>query len=70
MRALPLLALVLTACAPAPAAAAPTTAPPNPITVCTNQLTYWAGEQLRGAPDVGFDYQHMGLTAAHAVCRL
>ena len=28
---------------------APTTAPPDPVTVCTNQLTYWAGEQLRGA---------------------
>jgi type IV pilus biogenesis protein CpaD/CtpE len=66
MRALALLVLVLAACAPAPAPAAPTTVPPDPITVCTNQLTYWAGEQLRGARDVGFDYQHMGLTAAQA----
>ena len=38
----------------------------NAVAVCTNQLTYWAGEQLRGAPDIGFDYQHMGLTAAQA----
>ena len=37
---------------------------PDPVTVCTNQLTYWAGEQLRGAPDGGFDYQEMGLSHA------
>ena len=65
-----LLALLLAACAPAPTpvapAASPTTARPDAVTVCTNQLTYWAGEQLRGAPDIGFDYQHMGLTAAQA----
>jgi hypothetical protein len=62
--------LLVTACAPAPTStpppAAPTTARPDPVTVCANQLTYWAGEQLRGAQDVGFDYQHMGLTAAQA----
>lgn len=58
--------LLVTACTPAPTPAAPTTARPDPVTVCTTQLTYWAGEQLRGGPDVGFDYQHMGLTAAQA----
>jgi hypothetical protein len=52
---------------PTPAAApAPTSAAPDPVTVCTSQLTYWAGEQLRGAPDAGFDYQEMGLTNAQA----
>ena len=42
-------------------------APPAPVrpdraTVCATQLTYWAGEDLRGA-DSGFDYQEMGLTS-------
>lgn len=45
------------------AAPAPQPARPDPVQVCTNQLTYWAGEQLRGAPDQGYDYQHMGLTS-------
>jgi hypothetical protein len=49
--------------APATAAAA---ASPDPVTVCANQLVYWAGEQLRGAPDGGLDYQEMGLTSAQA----
>ena len=50
--------------APAAPSAPPT--PPDPIAVCTNQLTYWAGEQLRGAPDAGLDYQEMALTSAQA----
>jgi hypothetical protein len=37
---------------------------PDPVAACTDQLTYWAGEELRGAPDAGFDYQEMGLTGA------
>jgi hypothetical protein len=41
----------------------PAQRPPDPVEVCTDQLVYWAGEELRSAPDVGFDYQHMGLTA-------
>jgi hypothetical protein len=28
-----------------------------------DQLEYWAGENLRRAPDQAYDYQHMGLTA-------
>jgi hypothetical protein len=32
----------------------------DPVTVCTNQLVYWAGAQLRGEDDGG-DYQHHGL---------
>ncbi len=44
----------------------PDPARPGPTTVCTNQLTHWAGEDLRGAPDAGFDYQHRGLTGAQA----
>jgi hypothetical protein len=62
-----LAALALAGCAGAPPAApaAPSRPPaPDPVTVCTNQLTYWAGEQLRGAPDGGFDYQEMGLSHA------
>jgi hypothetical protein len=66
-----LAAAVLAGCAPAaspqappPAAAPATTPPPDPVTVCANQLTYWAGEELRGAPDAGFDYQEMGLSHA------
>ena len=61
--------VLLAGCAAAaPAAPAPVTTaatpPPDPVTVCTNQLTYWAGEELRGAPDAGFDYQEMGLSHA------
>jgi hypothetical protein len=63
-----LLVGVAGGCAPAPiTTAAPVTAPspplPDPVTACTSQLTYWAGEQLRGA-DAGYDYQEMGLTSA------
>ncbi len=59
---------VVGGCVPAPTTvAAPATTQsrprPDPVTVCTNQLTYWAGEQLRGV-DAGYDYQEMGLTAA------
>lgn len=60
------VAAVLTGCAPAPAPAPAAPPPPDPVTVCTNQLTYWAGEQLRGAPDGGLDYQEMGLTGAQS----
>lgn len=35
----------------------------DPLTSCIGQLVYWAGENLRRAPDQGYDYQHMGLTA-------
>jgi hypothetical protein len=67
-----LVGVVLAGCAPAagppPAAPPPTaqaaTPAPDPVTVCANQLTYWAGEELHGAPDAGFDYQEMGLTHA------
>lgn len=63
-----LLVGVADGCAPAPiTTATPVTAPPSPlpdpVTVCTNQLTYWTGEQLRGT-DAGYDYQEMGLTSA------
>jgi hypothetical protein len=52
---------------PAPtAAAAPSAPPPDPVSACANQLTYWAGERLRGAPDAGYDYQEMGLTSAQS----
>ena len=50
-----------------PASAPPSTAPrPDPVAACTAQLTYWADEDLRGAPDRGFDYQERGLTGAQA----
>ena len=39
---------------------APTPTRTDPVTVCTNQLVYWAGVQLRGEDDGG-DYQHHGL---------
>jgi hypothetical protein len=58
--------LVLLGCAsgaPTPAPPAPTTTPPDPVQVCTNQLTYWAGEDLRGGADDGYDYQHRGLSS-------
>lgn len=62
-----LVVIVAGGCAPAPTTtAAPAIAPssplPDPVTACTSQLTYWAGEQLRGA-DGGYDYQEMGLTS-------
>ena len=71
-------AVVLTGCSPGcspsraaaptePASAPPSTAPrPDPVAACTAQLTYWADEDLRGAPDRGFDYQERGLTGAQA----
>jgi hypothetical protein len=57
---------LVTGCAPS-AAPAPTVAAspsPDPVSACADQLTYWAGEELRGAPDAGYDYQEMGLTSA------
>jgi hypothetical protein len=33
------------------------------VAVCVTQIEYWAGEDLRGAPDQGGDYQHRGLSA-------
>ena len=66
----PLVAVLLAGCGTGPAAAPATPASrtpaptPDPVTVCTNQLTYWATEELRAAPDSGFDYQEMGLTGA------
>ena len=58
--------LLVAACAQAPRAAEPaptTTPPPDPVVVCTNQLTYWAGEDLSGDADGNYDYQHRGLTS-------
>ena len=51
-----------------PTVPAPPSRPPapDPVTICTNQLSYWATEQLRGAPDGGLDYQEMGLSGAQA----
>jgi hypothetical protein len=48
---------------PSPTSTAPTTPPPDPVQVCVNQLTYWAGEDLRGDADGSFDYQHRGLSS-------
>ena len=31
------------------------------MTVCTNQLVYWAKDILSNAKDTGLDYQEMGL---------
>ncbi|MEV8371667.1 hypothetical protein AB0P21_02970 [Kribbella sp. NPDC056861] len=46
------------------AAPQPTATPKkDPLASCTEQLVYWAGENLRRAPDQAYDYQHMGLTA-------
>ena len=62
-------ARLLTGCssAAAPQPPPPTTPPrPDPVTACAQQLTYWAEEELRGAPDQGFDYQERGLTGAQA----
>ena len=63
-----LLAGVAACGTPAPGrSSAPTTSPaprPDPVSACADQLTYWAGEELRAAPDAGFDYQEMGLTGA------
>jgi hypothetical protein len=61
------LAVALVGCAPtapAPTAAAPSAPSPDPVSACADQLAYWAGEELRGAPDAGYDYQEMGLTSA------
>jgi hypothetical protein len=53
------------AATPSPAVSAPAvSAPADPATICANQLTHWAGEELRAASDEGFDYQEMGLTGA------
>jgi hypothetical protein len=52
---------------PVPASAPPSTPQrPDPVAACTAQLTYWADQDLRGAPDRGFDYQERGLTGAQA----
>ncbi|NMH78019.1 hypothetical protein [Pseudonocardia xinjiangensis] len=66
-----LLGAVLAGCAAGPVPPAPpqfsaTPPPPDPVTVCVNQLTYWAAEDLRGAPDQGYDYQHRGLSSQQA----
>lgn len=46
------------------AGASPSSSPTeDPLTSCIEQLVYWAGENLRRAPDQGYDYQHMGLTS-------
>jgi hypothetical protein len=42
----------------------PSSAPADPVDVCTNQIDYWAGVDLAGdAADPGFDYQHRALSA-------
>jgi hypothetical protein len=51
---------------PPPQPARPSSPAPDPVTVCVNQLTYWAGEDLRGQDGEGYDYQHRGLTAQQA----
>jgi hypothetical protein len=33
----------------------------DPVTVCVNQLVYWAQDILGNARDWGLDYQEMGL---------
>ena len=60
--------LTVTGCgATVPASTPPSTTPrPDPVAACAAQLTYWADEDLRGAPDRGFDYQERGLTGAQA----
>ena len=66
------LVLLLAGCtggAPRPATAStlpPSSPPPDPLTVCVNQLTHWADQELAGAPDQGYDHQHRGLTSAQA----
>ena len=64
---LPVLLLAAACSTDAPTApgrtAAPTTPPPDPVTVCTDQITYWAGQDLTGTADGSFDYQHRGLTS-------
>lgn len=65
------LALLLTACLVScgksePGARATSPSPSlskDPLTSCTEQLEYWAMENLRGGPDQGYDYQHMGLSS-------
>jgi hypothetical protein len=62
-------ALLVAGCAGSAATPAPTrttTAPPDPLTVCVAQLSYWAEVDLSGAPDPGYDYQHRGLTSGQA----
>jgi hypothetical protein len=62
-------AALLLACSPAAPTAPPTAPvtpsppPPDPLTVCTNQLVYWAGQDLAGADGEGYDYQHRGLSS-------
>jgi hypothetical protein len=58
-----LLAAGCTAAEPAAAPATTALPRPDPVAACVTQLTYWADAELRGAPDQGYDYQHMGLTA-------
>jgi hypothetical protein len=53
--------------APPPATTTTTAAPPpDPVTACVGQLTYWADQDLSGAADPGYDYQHRGLTSEQA----
>ncbi|CRK56132.1 hypothetical protein [Alloactinosynnema sp. L-07] len=57
-------ALVLTACGSPTVVSTPTTTetpPPDPLTVCANQLDYWVGQKLAGVTDT-YEYQAMGLT--------
>ena len=59
--------LAIAGCSGGPGAAAPTptttttTSTVDPVTVCTNQLVYWAKDILGNAKDSGLDYQEMGL---------
>jgi hypothetical protein len=48
---------------PPPPATTTTTPAPDPVTACAGQLTYWADQDLSGAADPGYDYQHRGLTS-------
>lgn len=69
-----LAALALTGCsssAPPPAAgsASPsadpaTPAPPSPVQVCTNLVSYWAKETLLGTTWSGLDWEQKGLSNA------
>lgn len=42
--------------------------PPDPVTVCTEGVAYWAGVDLAGGFDVG-DYQQRGLSARQDLAR-